>query len=65
MKILHTISSLSFSAGGPSQSTTLTLKGLWNNNVNAEILAFDHSVGDQNVCENEKNTFFTFYDGRF
>lgn len=65
MKILHTISSLSFSAGGPSQSTTLTLKGLWNNNVNAEILAFDHSVGDQNVLENEKTHFLPFKDGRF
>lgn len=65
MKVLHTISSLSFSSGGPSQSTTLTLKGLWNNNVNAEILAFDHSIGDQNVLENEKTHFLSFKDSRF
>lgn len=65
MKVLHIISSLSFSSGGPSQSTTLTLKGLWNKDVNAEIIAFDHVEGDINVLENEKTHFLPFVRGRF
>lgn len=65
MKVLYTISSLAFSSGGPSQSTTLTLKGLWNKSVNAEIIAFDHREDDINVLENEKTHFLPFVNGRF
>ena len=65
MKVLHTISSLAFSSGGPSQSTTLTLKGIWNKGIDAEIIAFDHREGDINVLENKKTHFLPFVSGRF
>jgi glycosyltransferase involved in cell wall biosynthesis len=40
MKILHTIPSISINAGGPTLSTFLTVKGLQNNGVNANILTY-------------------------
>jgi glycosyltransferase involved in cell wall biosynthesis len=48
MKILHTIPSMGVNSGGPALSTFLTVKGLRNENVSAEILT------NQVYCKSDK-----------
>jgi hypothetical protein len=40
MKILHTIPSMGVNSGGPALSTFLTVKGLRNQDVSAEIVTY-------------------------
>ncbi|MDR2410403.1 MAG: glycosyltransferase, partial [Bacteroidales bacterium] len=45
MKILHTIPSMGINSGGPALSTLLTVKGLRNKNVSADVVT--HQISDQ------------------
>lgn len=65
MKILNTISSLSYSSGGTSQCTSLILKELWRNNIDVEVLTYNHSENDSNVLENSKIHFMPYISGRY
>jgi len=50
MKILHTITGLRLTAGGPPLSVSLTVIGLRDLNVDTDILAYDvQSVSDKNI----------------
>ena len=51
MKILHTISSLGISGGGPSQSVFYTVKGLQQQGVSADILTYKPQAGDTYIAD--------------
>lgn len=65
MKILNIISSLSYSSGGTSQCTSLILKELWENNIDVDVLTYNHSENDSNVLENSKIHFMPYVSGRY
>jgi len=47
MKILHTITGLSFTGGGPTQSVYFTVKGLRNQSLDVDILTYKPKTGDR------------------
>ena len=52
MKILHTISGLNFSSGGPSLSVYLLVKELRNKRIDAQILTFEpNDINDKLISE--------------
>jgi len=57
MNILHTIPSLGVNSGGPPVSTTLAVKGLRAQGVDAEILTHEASSGGENIIEKEYTHF--------
>jgi len=57
MNILHTIPSLGVNSGGPPVSTTLAVKGLRAQGVDAEILTHEVSSGGENIIEKEYTHF--------
>jgi len=53
MKILHTISSLSINAGGPSQSVFYTVEGLRAQGIDADILTYQSDLGDKLISKKD------------
>lgn len=52
MKVLHTIPSLGVNSGGPPLSTTLTVRGVREHNIDVQILTYDISdKSDKNISE--------------
>ena len=62
MKVLHTISGLSVYGGGPSLSTLLTVKGLRQSGVDAEILTYFPEINGDSRRMNSNHAVATVTD---